>query len=63
MNQSGFPHLHFHDLRYSAASEMVNNGVALFTVGGIFGHKDKKTPEHYAHLLRGTLADAIKKVG
>ncbi|MCE3262605.1 MAG: site-specific phage recombinase/integrase protein [Pseudoduganella sp.] len=63
MNQAGFKHLHFHDLRHSTASEMVNNGVELYTVGGILGHKDKKTTERYAHLVRGTLADAIKKVG
>lgn len=63
MDAAGFQHLHFHDLRHSTASEMVNNGVELYTVGGILGHRDKKTTQRYAHLARGTLADAIKKVG
>lgn len=63
MDETGFKHLHFHDLRHSTASEMVNNGVELYTVGGVLGHKDKRTTQRYAHLMRGTLSDAIKKVG
>ncbi|WP_081992220.1 tyrosine-type recombinase/integrase [Collimonas arenae] len=33
------PHIHFHDLRHSAASELINAGVDLFTVGRVLGHK------------------------
>ena len=33
---AGLGHARFHDLRHSTASELVNAGVDLFTVGGVF---------------------------
>lgn len=36
----GMSHLRFHDLRHSAASEMINvNKVDLYTTGAVLGHK------------------------
>lgn len=63
MNEAGYQHLHLHDLRHSTASEMVNNEVDLKIIGTILGHKDRKSTDRYAHLVRGTLANAIRKVG
>jgi len=59
----GIGHLHFHDLRHSTASEMINHGVDLYTVGGVLGHKDPRSTKRYAHLATGSLAAAILKVG
>lgn len=59
---AGFPDLHLHDLRHSAASAMINNGVDLYTVGGILGHIDKRSTQRYSHLNIGTLAAAIAKI-
>ena len=56
-------HLHFHDLRHSAASEMVNAGVDLFTVGQVLGHRDSRSTARYSHLTVGTLAAAIGQIG
>jgi integrase len=56
-------HIHLHDLRHSAASEMVNAGVDLFTVGVVLGHKDPRSTKRYAHLTHATLADAVGKIG
>lgn len=53
----------FHDLRHSAASEMVNAGVALYTVGAVLGHKDQRSTARYAHLTAGTLAKAVDQIG
>lgn len=55
--------VHLHDLRHSAASEMVNAEVDLFTVGAILGHKDTRSTQRYSHLQHGTLADAVGKIG
>lgn len=60
---AGFAHYHFHDLRHSTASELLNNGVDLFTIGKILGHKDSKSTQRYAHLLSKKLVDAINKIG
>lgn len=60
---AGLSHLHFHDLRHSAASEMINNGVDLYTVGGVLGHKDHRSTKRYSHLAVDTLAAAVAKIG
>ncbi|KXW58095.1 tyrosine recombinase XerC [Ferrovum myxofaciens] len=59
----GLGHFHFHDLRHSAASEMINQGVDLYTVGGVLGHKDSRSTQRYAQLATESLAAAIMKIG
>lgn len=61
--RAGLPHIRLHDLRHSAASEMVNAGVDLYTVGAILGHRDARSTKRYAHLRHDTLADAVGKIG
>jgi len=56
-------HIHLHDLRHSAASEMINADVDLFTVGAVLGHKDPRSTQRYAHLQHQTLAGAVAKIG
>ena len=56
-------HVHFHDLRHSAASEMVNGGVALYTVGKVLGHRDARSTARYSHLTTETLAQAMNTIG
>lgn len=60
---AGFREVHFHDLRHSAASEMINAGVDLYTVGAVLGHKDPRSTKRYAHLAVETLKNAIRKIG
>lgn len=60
---AGMPWLHFHDLRHSTASEMVNAGVDLFTIGAVLGHKDPRSTARYSHLSTDKQAEAIAKVG
>lgn len=59
---AGFSHLHFHDIRHSAASAMINNDVDLYTVGAVLGHKDFRSTKRYSHLATDTLAAAIRKI-
>ncbi len=59
----GHKDLHFHDLRHSAASEMINNDIDLYTVGAVLGHKDQRSSARYAHLATNRLDIAIKKIG
>ena len=53
----------FHDVRHSAASEMVNAGEDLFTVGQVLGHRDPRSTKRYSHLRTETLAAAVGKIG
>lgn len=59
----GLGHFHFHDMRHSAASAMINSGVDLYTVGGVLGHKDYRSTKRYSHLAVDTLAAAVAKIG
>lgn len=61
--KAGYPEVRFHDLRHSAASEMINAGVDLYTVGGVLGHKTPASTKRYAHLVTARLADAVNKIG
>lgn len=56
-------HVHFHDIRHSTASELINNNVDLYTVGTILGHKDPRSTKRYAHLDQDRVAEAIGKIG
>lgn len=60
---AGLDGVRFHDLRHSAASEMVNAGVDLYTVGAVLGHRDARSTKRYAHLTARTLADAVGRIG
>lgn len=61
--KAGYPDLRFHDLRHSAASEMINGGADLYTVGGVLGHISMTSTQRYAHLVTDKLADAVSKIG
>jgi site-specific recombinase XerD len=51
--------LHFHSLRHSFASWLVQDGVSLFAVKELLGHTDIKTTQIYTHLQRSHLHDAV----
>ncbi len=59
----GWDDVTIHDLRHSTASEMVNAGVDLYTVGQVLGHRDARSTQRYSHLTAATLTDAVSKVG
>ncbi|WP_306417382.1 tyrosine-type recombinase/integrase [Delftia sp. K82] len=52
-----------HDLRHSTASEMINAGVDLYTMGGVLGHKSAVSTKWYSHLATKTLKSAVALVG
>jgi len=52
--------IHFHSLRHSFASNLVQKGVNLYTIKELLGHSSISTTEVYAHLNMDTLKEAIK---
>jgi integrase len=60
---AGFAGVRLHDVRHSTASEMINAGVDLYTVGAVLGHKSAVSTKRYAHLATATLATALGNVG
>jgi len=49
LRRSGIPHCRAHDLRHTAASNMVAAGIDLVTVMEILGHADLHTTQRYLH--------------
>jgi site-specific recombinase XerD len=52
--------VHFHTLRHSFASNLVQKGVPLYVVKELLGHEDMSTTQIYSHLNREALRDAVK---
>lgn len=59
----GMPTLRFHDIRHSTASDLINRGVDLYTVGAVLRHKSHASTSRYAHLSTGRIAAAIGQIG
>ena len=51
---------HFHGLRHSFASNLVQKGVSLFVVKELLGHQDLRTTQIYSHLTISSLREAVK---
>ena len=58
----GMPHIRFHDLRHHFASQLINSGVELYTVGKLLGHSSPMTTQRYAHLATKSLAKAVRRL-
>lgn len=56
------PGVRFHDIRHAAASNLLANGVDLYTVSKILGHSSIKITERYSHLQVETLKKAIGRM-
>ena len=51
--------IHFHSLRHSFASNLVQKGVSLYVVKELLGHEDIKTTQIYSHLQQENLSKAV----
>ena len=49
---AGIPYVRFHDLRHTAASEMLRRGLLLREVQYVLGHSSPRMTERYAHFAR-----------
>jgi integrase len=58
----GAPDASFHTLRHTAASWLVQQGVDLYAVGQILGHKTPRMTQRYAHLSPDYLSVAMGKL-
>lgn len=50
---------HFHTLRHTFASWLVQAGVSIYEVSKLLGHSDIKTTEIYAHLQENNFSDSV----
>ena len=60
---AGMSHVHFHDLRHSCATILLQLGADLHVVREILGHTSVKTTERYAHVMVQPQRQALEKLG
>ena len=51
--------IHFHTLRHSFASNLVQRGVSLYVVKELLGHESIQTTQIYSHLQKENLSGAV----
>ncbi|MCH7722805.1 MAG: tyrosine-type recombinase/integrase [Bacteroidetes bacterium] len=51
--------IHFHTLRHSFASRLIQKGASVFVVKELLGHEDIKTTQIYSHLQTQDLIEAV----
>lgn len=62
LQSAGIPHMHFHDLRHSAATILLSLGVNIKVIQELLGHSDISiTLGMYGHLLPPMQQDVIDK--
>ena len=52
----------FHDLRHTFATLLINEGVDLYTVQKLLGHKDGRMTQRYAHLTHEKFVSAVNQL-
>ena len=62
-NSAGLDDVHLHDFRHSFASIAAGQGLSLYTIGKLLGHKNPKTTARYAHLARDVAQSANDEIG
>ena len=60
LNQAKITDFHFHDLRHTCATRMVQAGVDLYKVQRLLGHKSPTMTQRYAHHYPESLRDGIE---
>ncbi len=60
--EAGVPHMHFHDLRHSAATILLSMGVNMKVIQELLGHSDIAiTLGRYSHLLPSMQQEVVEK--
>lgn len=61
LKAAGLKAFRFHDLRHDAATQLINAGTDLYSVGQILGHRSQQSTARYAHLSIKTKQAAADK--
>nr|WP_301399296.1 site-specific integrase [Thermodesulfobacterium sp.] len=62
LKRAGIEDFHFHDLRHTFASRLVQKGVDLYVVKELLNHAEITTTQRYAHLRLDNLRKAVEKL-
>ena len=60
--EAGIEDVHFHNLRHTAATKMIESGIELAFVQEMLGHSSVTTTQIYAIVVQKTLQEKMKKL-
>ena len=60
LSRAGLQDVHFHDLRHTFATRLVQAGVDLYKVQRPLGHKSPMMTQRYAHHCEESLRDGVE---
>jgi integrase len=60
--RAGIKDFHFHDLRHTFVTHMIDAGIDLYIIGKIVGHTNATMTERYGHLAKGRDKEAVEKL-
>ena len=60
LEKAGIKDFRIHDLRHTYASILINNGVSLYEVKELLGHRDISVTQRYSHLQNSSLSTGDK---
>ena len=60
MAKAGILDCHFHDLRHTFATRLVQSGIDLYKVQRLLGHKSPIMTQRYAHHYPESLRDGVE---
>jgi integrase len=60
--RAGINDFHFHDLRHTFVTHMIDAGIDLYVIGKIVGHTNATMTERYGHLVKGRDKEAVEKL-
>ena len=60
VEKAGIENLHFHDLRHTFATRLVQSGVDIYRVQKLLGHRSIKMTERYSHHYPESLRESIR---
>lgn len=59
---AGMDHIHFHDLRHTFASWVIQSGTPIHVLKDLLGHKSINMTMRYAHLATTNLREAVQNL-
>lgn len=59
LSKTGIENFHFHDLRHTFATRLVQKGVDIYKVQRLLGHKTPTMTQRYAHHYPESLRDGV----
>lgn len=60
VTKAGIKNFRFHDSRHTFATRLAQNGIDLYKVSKLLGHKDISTTQRYAHHYPESLRDGVE---